>query len=193
MATQRPYAGSSAERLTALINKDNNSEIREGVDFYFGVPEAYTDTEGRNTQIVLTPIPGRPFNPVQKTVFYKRLELAALSRLPEGMVKTVRIEAVPFSIHEILGALNAALGVDLQPDEVADDTLRDAPMESATKEELQRFVKLQEKLRLAIWAFQDTRSLRSYEELQNALDASRTFIEALHKRVHGESVRRLNG
>ena len=73
------------------------------------------------------------------------------------------------------------------------DTLRDAPMAYATKEELQRFVKLQEKLRLAIWAFQDTRSLRTYEELQNALDASRTFIEALHKRVHGETVRRLNG
>ena len=122
MATQRPYAGSSAERLTALINKDNNSEIREGVDFYFGVPQAYNDTEGRNTQIVLTPIPGRPFNPVQKTVFYKRLELTALSRLPEGMVKTVRIEAVPFSIHEILGALNEALGVDLQPEEVEDQT-----------------------------------------------------------------------
>lgn len=120
MATLKPYAGLSPARLTALMNKDNHDTLRLGVDFTFGIPAAYSDVAGRNTKLVITPMPGKPYDGPQE-LHYWRLGLDAMGRLPVGEVAKVQLESLPFSIHDALPAINAALGLNLTTDEVEDD------------------------------------------------------------------------
>jgi hypothetical protein len=122
MDNTKPYAGASDQRLTALINQDNNSALQLGVDFTFGSPQPYSDSTGRNTEVILTPVPGRPYAPTPEPVHYVRLALTVLDDLPVGWVKPVSIRSVPFSIRGILANINAALGLDLIADEVVDAT-----------------------------------------------------------------------
>ena len=120
MTTPQPYGGLSNDRLTALISTFNPGLNRvEGVDFTYGQPEEYTDARGRNTKITLTPVPGTQYEGPED-VHYTRLPLSVLSLLPAGFVKPVLIDALPFSIHASLDAINEALGLNLIPDEVED-------------------------------------------------------------------------
>jgi hypothetical protein len=64
----------------------------------------------------------RPDRYRDEWVFYRRLGLTALDRLSEGFIQPVIIPTTPFRIHDILPQINAALGLDLSPDEVVDQT-----------------------------------------------------------------------
>lgn len=119
MADLRPYGGSSLARLAAMINGDNKTNLVPGVDYALGPPHPFTDQLGRNTQVAFTPLIDTDIK-VPQVVKYWRLDLSVLGDLPPGYVKTVDIEAVPFSIHEILPRINDALGIDLIPEEVVD-------------------------------------------------------------------------
>lgn len=118
MATLTPYSGLSTSRLTAMINQDNRSALRYGVDFTFGQLEPFAGNGGRNTRVKLVSL--KPQRYRDEWVYYRRLPLTALDRLPEGTVKPVTIASLPFSIHQILPQLNTALGLDLVPSEVED-------------------------------------------------------------------------
>lgn len=113
-----PYGGSSITRLTALINKDNSSQIRYGIDFTFTLPESNTQKPGKDTKIFVLPKPSKLYYDKPIPIYYKRLTLTALDRLPEGMVNPVFIPSVPFTIHDILPQINEALGIDLLAKEV---------------------------------------------------------------------------
>ena len=122
MAITQPYGGLSNDRLTALINADNPATpVVEGVDFSYGLPQDYSDGTGRNTEVTLTPVAGTHYTSPED-VHYTRLPINVLGLLPAGFVKQVVIDSFPFSIHGSLDAINAALGVDLTPDEVEDTT-----------------------------------------------------------------------
>lgn len=121
MPTLTPYKGRSLDRLVALINQDNETAFKLGVDFDLGPPIAFNGPGGRNTRARLTPRPGSVLYTPQDLAYW-RLGIDALSRLPEGSVDTVPLTAMPFTTHEILPLLNAALGVDLLPEEVEDIT-----------------------------------------------------------------------
>lgn len=121
MSDTTPYAGLSPERLTALINQDNNSRLRLGVDFTFGIPGPYSDTFGRNTQVSLTPAPGTPY-PAPETAKYTRLPLTVLDALPEGWVQPVAIDTLPFKLSMLLDQINQALGLNLTSGEIVDVT-----------------------------------------------------------------------
>lgn len=117
MADMRPYGGSSLARLAKMINDDNATQLIPGVDYTLGPPLAYTDTEGRNTQVVLTPLVATATKVAQNVHFW-RLDLAVLGELPPGYIQPVVIDTVPFTIHQILPQLNQALGLDLTESEV---------------------------------------------------------------------------
>jgi hypothetical protein len=122
MALTQPYGGLSNDRLTALINANNpTTPVVEGVDFSYGPPRDYSDGAGRNTEVTLTPVAGTHYTN-QENVHYTRLPIDVLSLLPVGFVRPVVIDSFPFSIHSSLDAINAALGVNLIPDEVEDTT-----------------------------------------------------------------------
>lgn len=112
-----PYAGSSAQRLTDLINADNDTTLQLGVDFTFGAPSAYSDSSERNTKVTMTPMPGTPW-PKAETIHYTRLQLTVLDDLPVGWVKPVLIQNLPFTLSGLLDEINEALGLNLTPDEV---------------------------------------------------------------------------
>lgn len=120
MANLTPYSGSSAQRLTAVINKDNHKELRLGADFTFGLPIDFEEIEQRvvvrNTQVLLVPVFGTRYHP--EYVFYERLTLQALYDLPEGYIAPVVVPPGSFYIHDILDSINAALGLNLAADEV---------------------------------------------------------------------------
>lgn len=119
MAKIRPYKGTSPQRLVALINQENGSDLQLGIDLSFGPPAPWVDEQARNTKISAIPSPTSIYKKPQD-VFYWRLNLRVLDNLPDGVVEKVVIPGFPFSIHSILPAINAALGLDLRPEEVED-------------------------------------------------------------------------
>ena len=115
-----PYEGLSRDRLVALINKnlDFGDQIVYGVDFTFGkITTIYTPEY--NTRVRLKPTNSGAF--VEQDIFYNRLDIDALSRLPAGTIQPVDV-SLPFTIHGVLPAINAALGLDLLASEVFDAT-----------------------------------------------------------------------
>jgi hypothetical protein len=117
MTSSKPYLGTSQDRLTALINAANGTNLVEGVDFTFGLPQATTGPRGENTKVVLTPCAGTLYKgPV--TVYYNRLPITVLNDLPVGFVKPVLIDTFPFCMQNALGAIDDALGLVLLPEEV---------------------------------------------------------------------------
>lgn len=129
-----PYAGTSAARLTAMMNSDNAGQsngsqvytaLQLGVDFTFGDPQAYTDSDGRNTEAPV--IVNRPDYQNTDMVQFTRLPLTVLNQLPPSYVDPVLISKVPFKLSDILPAINDALGLDLDVSEIRDqeyDTLQ---------------------------------------------------------------------
>lgn len=117
MSNPKPYSGTSASRLTALVNRFNATALVYGLDITFNAPRVYTGVEEANTTITVIPLrnPGRY---LAADVDYSRLPIDALDQLPAGFVKPVQIHTVPFSTHGILPRINEALGLDLVPSEV---------------------------------------------------------------------------
>lgn len=125
MADTAPYAGLSPQRLTDLINTDNDTTLQLGVDFTFGAPSTYTDSSGRNTKITMTPVAGTNW-PKAETIHYTRLALTVLDDLPVGWVKPVLIPSVPFTLSDMLSSINEALGLNLTADEIVNTVYRQA-------------------------------------------------------------------
>lgn len=122
MDNTKPYAGASDQRLTALINKDNNSALVLGVDFTFGRPQPFSDFQGRNTKVALAPLKGKPPFTDPEFLHYTRLALTHLDNLPAGWVQPVAVPSVPFKLRDILANINYALGLNLSADEIVDTT-----------------------------------------------------------------------
>ncbi len=112
-----PYAGTSANRLTALINQTNASELVEGVDFVYS-ELTVSAKPGFNTAIVLhAKKPGKGHS----TAYYNRLSLDVLNDLPDDMLLPVVIPSYPTSTHRVLDRINRALGLALTEQEVIDE------------------------------------------------------------------------
>lgn len=124
MPDTKPYAGASNDRLTVLMNQDNGTNFVEGVDFTFGPVEAYNSAQNRNSRIKIIPTDTEKYREVY--VYYRRLPISILENLPEGFLDKVKITTYPFTIHGILADINAALGLDLKPEEVQDETFTEA-------------------------------------------------------------------
>lgn len=119
MAREQPYSGTSQARLVRLINTENSKNLVHGVDFVFGSMTEYTDPAGRNTQIQLLAKPGTRYE--DSEVFYYRIPVSVLDDLPEEELTEVLIPSLPFSTHQLIGPINAALGLNLTLDEVVDE------------------------------------------------------------------------
>lgn len=120
MATPKPYGGTSVARLTASVNRANRKNLKYGVDITFGAPQEIA-IKGRNTQVDVIPL--KNTNKFKTApVYYTRLPIGVISALSAGFRKPVEIYSVPFSIHEILPRINAALGLDLVIEEVENTT-----------------------------------------------------------------------
>lgn len=119
----RPYNGASQERLLSLINAKNTPNLALGTDFTFGTITNYTDDEGRNTRVTLIANPSS--NYVDDEIFYTRLPLDIIGNLPIEERPKVIINALPFTIHEILPQINATLGLSLSTDEVLNSSYTD--------------------------------------------------------------------
>lgn len=116
MPLTKPYQGLSNNRLTELINKDNNTTLVEGVDFNYGTLSVKASSGGRNTSIELNPADTNQFTPV--TVNYTRLQIGVLDLLPKEMKDYVNLPSLPVSTHDILEEINRALGLNLTTSEV---------------------------------------------------------------------------
>lgn len=116
MPTIKPYSGNSRDRLVKLINDDNGTNYQYGVEYTFGTPSPATGTGGRNTKIRLIPTDSTQYG--QQDISYWRLPLSVLDQLPAGEIDKVKIDALPFKIHDVLDRINEALGIDLAPEEV---------------------------------------------------------------------------
>lgn len=121
MAT-KPYAGKSLERLIEMVNQDNPDKVIVlGKDFSVGPPLDYSATPDRNTKVLFTPLPNTRWKGPQD-VIYTRLSIDVLNRLPVGFIQNTPVNRVPFSIHAILPQINAALGLNLEIEEVVNQT-----------------------------------------------------------------------
>ncbi len=118
-----PYAGKSAERLLAMVNADGGTNYALETDLTFGAVTAFTDSQGRNTRAVVIPTDSATF-PRNEYVRYVRLPLSVIDQVPGNVYPTVQIDALPFTTHSILEKINAALGLDLEPDEVINEEHR---------------------------------------------------------------------
>lgn len=121
MADTKPYIGSSVERLVKLINNDNDTNWVLGTHFEFGPVEDFSDNKGRNTQVLMKPLPAAGRR-TQSLVKYSRLDLNVLAALPAGFIKSIEVQSLPFSIHNYMDEINEALGLSLTPDEVVNTT-----------------------------------------------------------------------
>lgn len=119
-----PYAGKSAQRLVEMINADGNTSYALNTDLTFGAVSPYTDSQGRNSRAVVIPTDASTY-PRNEYVRYVRLSLSVLDLVPGNVYEPVQIDMLPFTIHSILDKINAALGLDLEPDEVIDEEHRE--------------------------------------------------------------------
>lgn len=115
----QPYLGTSNARLVALINAHTGQDYVEGVDFTFG---KITTVNGPNynTRIRIKPVNVEVYS--EQDLYYNRLSIQALTRRPSATLGTVEIASLPFSIHDELADINAALGLNLTAAEVFNTT-----------------------------------------------------------------------
>lgn len=127
-----PYAGTSANRLTEIINLSNQpGRLVEGEDFVYSSPRVVEDNPECNTAIDLEALkPGW----ANVTATYTRLGLSVLGELPAEMLRPVVVPHFPIYTHDMLDRINAALGLNLTVEEISND----------------RYIAYQEKLPLRI-------------------------------------------
>lgn len=117
----KPYGGSSSNRLASLLNRANSTDYVPGIDLEFGLPEQVIGANS-NTRVTV-----RPKSPGFKTQYvnYRRLSINALNALPPGELAEVLVEHWPFVTHDELSKINEALGLNLEPSEVINETFVD--------------------------------------------------------------------
>lgn len=119
---EKPYGGSSRQRLTDLINATNGESLIEGIDFEYGAMIPSSNKSGSNTRIVLRSLRD---DRVDTEVHYARLGIDVLAHLPPEFMHEVVISELPFTIHQKLSEINEALGLDLEVSEVEDTHFQD--------------------------------------------------------------------
>lgn len=119
---EKPYSGSSRQRLTDLINAVNGESLIEGIDFEYGVMRVGSNQPGSNTRVVLQ---SKREDRVDTEVHYTRLGIDVLAHLPPEFIREVVIDELPFSIHKKLDEINESLGLNLVATEVEDIHFQD--------------------------------------------------------------------
>lgn len=120
MARIKPYAGTSKDRLSALISKSQTPVLPSAVSYVFSnMREGTSSVDGATDITVVASIGSRVDAP--EDVSYQRLDIDVLSLLPSEEIELVPALEVPFSIHDILGEINTALGINLLPEEVVNE------------------------------------------------------------------------
>jgi len=115
MPIQKPYAGTSVDRVVGLMNLDNQSSYVLGTDFNIIKITTGSAVAGTNTTLQYESlVDGR----VSGVVYYTRLPLSVLQSRTD--LDKVDVDSFPTSIHALLPRINAALGLDLATDEVID-------------------------------------------------------------------------
>ena len=116
MSVPKPYSGTSAARLTEMVNRANASAFVYNYDFTFGSPEAVSGEDGANTSVKMIPLRALDrYDSVE--LRYTRLPISVLELLAAEF-SPVPIHVVPFNTLSILPQINAALGINLLPGEV---------------------------------------------------------------------------
>ena len=123
MSMLAPYAGTSLERLIALMNSVNKTNYQIGIHFNFGKMYDVFPSDRYNTRIKIIPVDTATYS--EQYFFYRRLPISVLEKLPPGFITPVELNIFPFTIHQLLPNINLALGLDLTPDEVYDDAFTD--------------------------------------------------------------------
>lgn len=116
--TYQPYKGTSKSRLLDMANGDNGTSYQSPEDVEFEGVRQNTGPEGRNTAITTVPTDTSKQSQVLR---YTRLPLSVLYELGREQLRPVKIDSVPFKIHDILDEINDALGLDLLPEEVTNN------------------------------------------------------------------------
>lgn len=116
--TYQPYKGTSKSRLLEMANNDNGTNHKDPEDVQFENVRQNSGPAGRNTAITAIPTDTSKQSQVLR---YTRLPLSVLYDLSRDQLRPVKIESVPFKIHDILDEINDALGLDLLPEEVTND------------------------------------------------------------------------
>lgn len=116
--TYQPYKGTSKNRLLEMANNDNGTNHKDPEDVQFENVRQNSGPEGRNTAITAIPTDTSKQSQVLR---YTRLPLSVLYDLSRDQLRPVKIESVPFKIHDILDEINDALGLDLLPEEVTNN------------------------------------------------------------------------
>lgn len=113
--SDRPYGGSSKQRLTDLINAANGTSLIEGIDFEYGTLEELKTHAKHNTRVqLLAKKPGV----ANARISYTRLGIDILAHLPPEMIGEIFVDSFPFSVRQSIEKINQALGLNLTADEV---------------------------------------------------------------------------
>lgn len=117
----KPYAGTSIDRLKELIRTQQTPVLPKSVNYSFSnLRLDNPELEGTTIVTVVASSGRRVDSPVD--LHYHRLNIDELSLLPLGYTKPVEAVFVPFTTHSILDKINKALGIDLIPEEVLNET-----------------------------------------------------------------------
>lgn len=121
MPTIKPYAGTSIDRLKELIRTRQTPVLPKSVKYVFSnLRLDNPQLEGTTVVTVVASAGTRVDPPVD--VHYHRLNIDELSLLPQGFTEPVEATYVPFTTHSILDKINKALGIDLVPEEVLNES-----------------------------------------------------------------------
>lgn len=131
MSRIKPYQGTSHARLSQLIRSAQNPPLPGGVSFNFGTPETGARPVPGSTKISVAAQVRARIDP-QTTVYYKRLGLDVLNKLPVGEIVPFDPIVFPTTMHAILPQINAGLGLDLSTEEVDDVLMPSIPVNGLT-------------------------------------------------------------
>lgn len=109
------YSGLSAERLTALINATNNTDLVEGVDFNYGAIKEVKVT-GANTQMQILFL--GDLSGYKDRVFYNRIDLKHLAKSRPQLGQEVYVAKLPTTSHDLIEQLNLLYGTDLRDNDI---------------------------------------------------------------------------
>lgn len=121
----KPYAGTSQTRLSELIRNAQQPPLPTAVQYTFSNLRTGTASVDGATDVTVVASVGPRTDPAID-INYQRLSIDVLSLLPPGFIEEVPVQELPFSIHDILPEINAALGIDLLPEEVVDEVFTEA-------------------------------------------------------------------
>ncbi|MCK9235002.1 MAG: hypothetical protein M0R77_01230 [Gammaproteobacteria bacterium] len=116
MPQSTPYKGKSVDRVAALMNETNETEYVLNVDFTLGQMRIAAEAGGNTVLDYNSNVEGK----LSSYVIYTRLPISVLNNRSD--LDVVDIPTFPFTTHEVLDLINEALGLDLEPSEVINET-----------------------------------------------------------------------